>query len=94
MKANNAGCKGCWRRRVGLLAQRSEMKGKSWWLNAAFPLTLTLSLEEREQPLDTGLKLVGYRAEGSLKFAKNSGTKKPDKGSKHPGRRIVFLEMP
>jgi len=38
---------------------------RAFLLDAAFPLTLTLSLGERGQPLDHGLKLAGLRAEGS-----------------------------
>jgi hypothetical protein len=34
-----------------------------WWLDVAFPLTLTLSLRERGQPLDRFLKFVDRGAE-------------------------------
>ena len=40
----------------------------------AFPLTLTLSPAEREQPLDIFLKFASRPAEVSRKFAKTLGT--------------------
>ena len=43
-------------------------------MNAAFPLTLTLSLVEREQPLAIFLKLECHRAEVSRGFAKRLET--------------------
>jgi len=43
-------------------------------LNPSFPLTLALSLEEREQPLAAPLKFVSLGAEVSRHFARRRGT--------------------
>ena len=45
----------------------------AWKMFAAFPLTLTLSPEEREPPLSTSLKSVSCRADSSRGFAKTPG---------------------
>ena len=45
--------------------------------SVAFPLTLTLSLREREQPLSVCRKLDGRRAEAICGFAKRPETIPP-----------------
>jgi len=42
-------------------------------ISARFPLTLTLSLGERGQPLDTSFKSEGYGAEGRSSYAGTLG---------------------